>query len=740
LTVLAIEDIHWASESLLDLLASLAETLDDAAVVIACPARPELLDRRPDWGAGSPNATALSLGPLSRSESDELVAALLEASRLPDDVRRRVLERAEGNPFFVEEIVRMWIESGALVRQNGGWAAGARLADAPLPDSIHAVIAARLDLLDAAGRDALRRCAVVGRIFWPSAVDVEDDVIVALSRRGLVSERPASTMAGRREFAFKHALTRDVAYAALPRRDRRELHRSVAKWILDASPDREPELAELAAYHYAEAIAYGEDDPDVAGRARALLVAAGEAAIARGALAEATRLLRRALDMNPEDRERASMLLTLGRVSLMANNYSEAFEQLQAARALADSVGERTIVADAGAWISRVHWVRGDPEQMLLEANAAIEALEGLPETPQLARVLARRSQWEMLSSRPEAIEHAREAIQVARRVGDSFAEANARTNLSTALANAGVPPDEGEMRETTELAVKAGALDEAYRAIINFVWSAQPYVHVDVVVQALVAGYELLPSGAHMRSPENFDLYGEFSLAKFVYFPSGRWDEVERLLARGRLTTAHASYHLVWLDTAAGLALRRGDLDAARGWIAELRERALRSTESQRIVPMLCLAVPLAAIEHDRDALRTAVQMLAATDSQWTAPFPSLPIVRALGSADEPELLDRVAAHIASPAGENHAGHARPALAAAYGWLALAEGRAGVAVERLSEALAVEAALGRRYSAACLELDLARAHDAAGDPTAALDARSRAAAFLEPLACVHPY
>jgi class 3 adenylate cyclase len=163
LTVLAIEDIHWASESLLDILASLAETLDDAAVVIACPARPELLDRRPAWGGGSQNATTLSLGPLSPAESSELVAALLEASDLPDEARQRVLERTEGNPFFVEEIVGMWIDSGALVRQNGGWVAGAGLAQGPLPDSIHAVIAARLDLLDASSRDALRRCAVVGR-------------------------------------------------------------------------------------------------------------------------------------------------------------------------------------------------------------------------------------------------------------------------------------------------------------------------------------------------------------------------------------------------------------------------------------------------------------------------------------------------------------------------------------------------------------------------------------------------
>ena len=161
----------------------------------------------------------------------------------------------------------MLIERGVLERRNGGWASAEGLEDVAIPDSVHGVIAARIDLLDASSRDALRRCSVVGRNFWPGAVGVDEQVIDSLRRTGLVSDSPGSTMGGMREFAFKHALTRDVVYSTLPRPERRELHRQVAEWVQDVARDRGVEAAELAAYHYGQALAYGEDDPDVARRA-----------------------------------------------------------------------------------------------------------------------------------------------------------------------------------------------------------------------------------------------------------------------------------------------------------------------------------------------------------------------------------------------------------------------------------------------------------------------------------------
>ena len=203
---------------------------------------------------------------------------------MPDNLRKPVLASAEGIiRSFLEEMLQMLIEEGALERQNGGWVATGRLSEVRIPDSVHGVIAARIDLLDASARDALRRCSVVGRSFWPSAVDVAEDDVAPLSRRGLVSASPRSAMTGLQEFVFKHALTRDVAYSSLPRAERRDLHRRVAEWIRRVAPDREGETAELAAYHYRQAIAYGEDDPTIIGRAHATLLSAGESALRRGA-------------------------------------------------------------------------------------------------------------------------------------------------------------------------------------------------------------------------------------------------------------------------------------------------------------------------------------------------------------------------------------------------------------------------------------------------------------------------
>ncbi|TMK71380.1 MAG: hypothetical protein E6G49_09535, partial [Actinobacteria bacterium] len=189
LTVVAVEDVHWGSSALLDLLEQLAESLVDTRVLLVCTARLELLEVRPTWGAGKQNATTLSLAPLSPAESEELVVSLLGEAQVPDEVRGRILDSAEGNPFFLEEMLNMLIEEGALERQNGAWNSTERLANVSIPDSVHGVIAARIDLLEAAARDALRRCSVVGRVFWPAAVDVDEQVVAPLSRTGLISDQ-----------------------------------------------------------------------------------------------------------------------------------------------------------------------------------------------------------------------------------------------------------------------------------------------------------------------------------------------------------------------------------------------------------------------------------------------------------------------------------------------------------------------------------------------------------------------
>jgi class 3 adenylate cyclase/tetratricopeptide (TPR) repeat protein len=735
LTIVAVEDVHWASSALLDLLEQLAERLEGTQVVLVCTARPEFLEARPTWGAGRQNATTLSLAPLSASASEELVVSLLGKARVPDGVRQRVLESAEGNPFFLEEMLNMLIDERALERRDGEWAWTDRLAEVSIPDSVHGVIAARIDLLGAAERDALRRCSVVGRIFWPAAVAVDEHVVASLSRSGLVSDHPDSVMAGMREFAFKHALTRDVAYGTLPRPERRLLHRRVAEWIQDVAPDRGVEAAELAAYHYRQAIAYGEDDAEMSRRAFELLLRASEAAFERAALEAARTQLEQALELAADDRQRARAQLGSARLDQTEGHHEEALRRLDIVDRLAGP-DDRELRSEALGWRSRVCWLTGRWDEALASSNAAVTALEGLPESRQLARALARRSQIEMLKHHPDAIDHASEAVAVARRVGDSFAEVNARINLVSEQATRGVAADPDELFAVVRLARDTGAYEEAYRAIVNFIWSALGYLPVDRIELVEQEARRLV---AEVPAPHSIGAYLQLTDAVMLLAPAGRWAEAEALVAEYRDGPELVTVRLLWLSLTGGLALRRGDMDAAGARLGELRSIALASREPQRIVPMACVVLPWLMLLDERDELRSlAAHMVDSLDAQWPSVLTIVPIVRTLAAAGEPDLLARVTESVRRT--PYVSAKLETSLAAAEGLLAHLEGRFDRAIERLSTAAETERAMGYLYDAACLELDLAAAHAAAGNATAAEELRERACALLERLGCVNAF
>ncbi len=731
LTVLVIEDVHWASVALLDLVEHLVDTVADACVLLVCTARPEFLAERPTWGAGKQNATALSLTPLSAEESERLVSMLLGESRVPDDVRRPLLSGAEGNPFYLEEMLQMLIDEGALERQNGGWAATRRLAQIRIPDSVHGVIAARLDLLQLDAREALRRCAVVGRVFWPSAVDVDEDLIAGLTGTGLVSTQPVSVMAGLREFTFKHALTRDVAYGSLARPERRALHLQVAQWIQNVAPGRDVETAELAAYHYREAIGYGEDDPEVLRHAYEVLLAAGKRATRRAALAAAQEQLEAALELATSADEKAAVLVALADTNSHAGRWDDAIRWLDKADAL-EGVDDR-LRSEALGWRSRVTWLTGRWDEALASANAAVAALDGLPESPQLARALARRSQIEMLRTRPEALEHSREAIEVAKRTGDAFAAVNGRINLFTSEGFLGQAPDPAEVLEIVEDAYAIGAHEEAARAVVNFLWAAGGFIPLEDFEATARAGLE------GRLIPPSLGVYVELSFVK-GYIPAGRWAEADALLNTVNEPEISMTSTLVYRPSRGALALRRGDLDLAAKWLDGLRELAVASGEPQRLHPMACAVFPWLHLTGQAEELREATRELLGWGSdQWMAALSILPVVRTLAAAGETDLLRGLVESMESSPVSEVAFHGNDTLVA-HGLLDLAEGRSGSAVESLRTAAAFLDEQGYAFDAACLELDLARALEADGRADEAAAVRADAEAYLASLDCVNPY
>jgi class 3 adenylate cyclase/tetratricopeptide (TPR) repeat protein len=297
--VLLFEDIHWAEEPLLDLIEHLADGVR-APLLVVCLARPELLDARPGWGGGRVRSTAIELEPLSEEESSLLVEKLLSqlagtTGEIQPTLSKEVLERAEGNPLFVEETIRMLVESGS---GNG--------APDRIPDTLQALIAARIDHLSAPAKMVLQRASVIGRVFWGGAIshlspDLEDidTLLDDLLLREFLLREPRSSITGENAYRFKHLLIREVAYSGLAKLARAQHHARFAEWLGDTAGE---ELLEIRAYHLDQAVEFlteleGAPPPELAEQTAGALVKAAKRAIAREAYSTARKLGLRALEL-----------------------------------------------------------------------------------------------------------------------------------------------------------------------------------------------------------------------------------------------------------------------------------------------------------------------------------------------------------------------------------------------------------------------------------------------------------
>jgi class 3 adenylate cyclase/S1-C subfamily serine protease len=260
-TVLVFEDLHWADSGMLAFLDYLLESTARVPLLVLGTARPEVLDLSGDGASFVQHARRLSLGPLSPVETAQLVLARLSASSLPASLQAAILERSGGNPLFAEEMARL-VEDRELLVRKGGVVTLKDGAELPLPESIQALIAARLDVLAPRRKALLADAAVVGRTFWAGAVAAVGDYepgevfegLHELVAKELVRPVRGSSMAGETEFVFLHVLMRDVAYNQLPRAARAEKHAAVAEWIEEKTRGRAEDLSEILAYHYATAL------------------------------------------------------------------------------------------------------------------------------------------------------------------------------------------------------------------------------------------------------------------------------------------------------------------------------------------------------------------------------------------------------------------------------------------------------------------------------------------------------
>jgi len=455
--VLVQEDIHWADEGLLDFIEYMARWAE-GPIVLLCLARHELLDLRPTWGGGMPNAASIVLEPLDPAESAQLVDALL-AGGLPAELRDRVVTLADGNPLFTEELVRMFVDRGVLRFGDGRWQLARPVEEVEIPGSIHAVLAARLDGLPPAEKRAAQNAAVVGRIFW-------DALIAHLSRQGtsatgellrrlrvkeLVVPRQPSALAGAAEFGFRHVLIRDVAYDSLPKRDRAAKHLDVARWAEETLADRQDEMVELLAAHYLAALRYEEEFAapdsermrDLRHKTYTYTRRAGIRADALSNKEHAARWFRVAVEqarvLDLPARERASVAVEYSEAAGGHEPHEAIRAVLEDALALMGALPHRTAQDEQQAAQVRIHlafyvYVADEVDAARAVVQTGIADLEPGPPTPGRAGLRARLG-WTYWRAGPveEAPPILRQAIDEARACGAQDVERMALHDLGVA-------------------------------------------------------------------------------------------------------------------------------------------------------------------------------------------------------------------------------------------------------------------------------------------------------------------
>jgi predicted ATPase/DNA-binding SARP family transcriptional activator len=347
--VVVVEDLHWAEAPLLDILERLVSRTAGPLLIVAT-ARPEFAGTRPSWSSTA-GMSQIGLEPLTEAQSRELVENLLPSATA--ELRDRVAIPAEGNPFFAEEIVRHLIGDGTRE-------AGRESASTPIPNSVRALIASRIDALPAAEKHVLQDAAVIGRTFWATALESIGGASVrtalrSLERKGFVTASPTSLLGAELEYSFSHALKREVAYRSIPRARRALVHAAVAAWIEEIASDRRGEFVDLIAYHYAAAAAADDaalawpDQPAERERVRAAavgaLLAAAEAATSRLALDAALGFTERAWALASADVERVRCLELRAGALHVAVRSDEAFAAYSRALELADRLRDAEAVS-----------------------------------------------------------------------------------------------------------------------------------------------------------------------------------------------------------------------------------------------------------------------------------------------------------------------------------------------------------------------------------------------------------
>lgn len=378
--VILLEDLHWADEGSLAWIDAADEVLRDSRALVVATTRPTLLESHPRWGEGLAFHVRLPLEPLSRRESGQLLAEILQrVDSIPSSLRDLLVGTAEGNPFYLEELVKWLVDADVIVTGEGAWhVRESLLHGVHVPPTLRGVLQARIDALSPPEQRVLQRASVIGRVFWDEAVASLDSAppssaatVAALDRlrgREVVYQRPESAFDGTHEFLFKHAVLRDVTYDSVLRAQRQTYHRLAARWLeqMTERNQRTDEYAALIAGHH-------DSSGDAVAAGRWYLRAARQASSVH-ALAEATRALDRAVEVVPDDEPALLFDVILAREGVFDRQGDRDAQRrdLDALEALATQLDDRRRVQLLLRWASW-HFHHSEYEEQAIPARSAVD-------------------------------------------------------------------------------------------------------------------------------------------------------------------------------------------------------------------------------------------------------------------------------------------------------------------------------------------------------------------------------
>jgi class 3 adenylate cyclase/tetratricopeptide (TPR) repeat protein/GTPase SAR1 family protein len=441
--IVVIEDIHWAEKTFLELIRHVVDS-SQAAVIIVCTARPDLLEDHPEWTEEAENRRSMTLELLSEEECVLIVENLLGTSGFPAAVRIRIMESSEGNPLFVEQMLSMLVDDGILRRnEDGQWILTSDLSSFSIPPSISALLTARLDRLGDIERAVIERGSVIGQVFWRGAVeelapeeicDAVETSLAILERKELIRPQE-STLSGQETYRFGHQLIRDAAYHGLLKRTRAELHERLVDWLEQVAPDRMMEYDEIRGYHleqsYMILLQLGplDDHGQQLGRRGArYLSSAGNRALVRGDLPAAANLLRRAAGLLPiADPTRQRLLLDAGEALIEQGEFMMADAVLVEAGQEAAAQPDRWLELTIQVALLRLRYTTESGEtrdDVVQEVQGMIPILEDAGEYEGLSRAWKFLTHVHWTASRYGAAKEAAERVVYhAQKAGNSLME-----------------------------------------------------------------------------------------------------------------------------------------------------------------------------------------------------------------------------------------------------------------------------------------------------------------------------